>query len=268
MCHSHINFTKSVFCSSAYLDMDSNAVYLTMNTKISVILAISSFSSCDKICENEYGDLFWIDNPVVKYAVTDPEHSPRGKFSQTLEVDDHDYTLLIRNDLLSVDYHTENKNARAYYKEGFKSTDQIEFSKEIMEQLSRLYGYKDFFLTRTFGYQKRKAKIIKQTNTTCYHYRCNATVNNINCNMTPNTQLCKREVASRPNPSNWHSANGKNIFFRGQCVIQMPKVKGNMFNMWLGSAFREGLPIIKVLKSSVQLDWKINATTFPEGKKT
>ena len=268
LCHSHINFIKSVLCPSAYIDMDSNTVYLAMSTKISIILAISTFASCDKICENEDGDLFWIDNPVVNYTVTDPENSPMGKFIQKLEVDDHNYTLLIRNDLLSVKYNTTNKNARAYYKVNFKSTDEIEFSKEIMEQLSRLYGYKDFDLQRTLGYQKRKVKIINLKNTTCYHYRCNATVNNVNCNLTPNTTGCAKHDPISANPSYFVPANGENVYFLGQCVMQLANVRGNMFNIWLGTAFRKDLPIIKVLESSVKLDWKINANTFPKGKKT
>lgn len=247
--------------------MNSNALQLTMNTKLSLILiALSTFVSCDKFCENGDGDLFWIKDPVVKYTVTDPEVSPMGTFKQKLWVDDHNYTLQIK-----VPVKWGKNDIRIYYKEGFKSGDEINVDKTQMLDLIRIYGFKDLDLLRVFGYQKRKTKLgkNKKENISCYHYECDdAALTIVNCNLTANTPSCKNGAPITPNPNTFIPVDKKNIVFLDQCQIKMTRVRGNIFDKWLVSAFGKKLPKITVLEDAVKLDWKTDATKFPEGKIT
>ena len=45
----------------------------------------------------------------------------------------------------------------------------------------------------------------------------------------------------------------------------MTPVKGNVFSIWLSSAWKYNLPDIKVLENTVEFDWGEAATKFPEG---
>ena len=239
----------------------SNTVQLTMKTKISLILAFSTLVSCDEVCENGEGDLFWIDNPVISYTITDAEVSPIGSFEQELLVDDHNYTLQIKVPPPSSPY-------RAYYKEGFKSNDKIEINPKMMLQLIGLYAFKDFDLLRTFGYQPRKAYVGSNDDDTCYYYKCDASVNNVNCNLTSSTPSCELKWGISRYPNDFKRQDGRNWLFLGQCQMKMTTVKGNIFQIWLGLAFSKRRPIITVLKNAIELDWKMNATLFPKGNST
>ena len=255
-----ISTQKSLLCPSAlYLDMDSHTVHLKMKSKISLVIALCTFASCDEVCENEAGDLFWIDNPVINYHIT--AESPTGHFNQRLLVDDHNYTLQIK-------VPPSNSEYRTYYKEGFKSNDKIEVDQKKMLQLIGLYGFKDFDLFRTFGYQPRYKLHVTSSNEneTCYYYKCDKAVNNVNCNLTSSTPSCVLKWGITKYPNNFKPDNGLNWVFLGQCQIKMTTVRGNIFHIWLGLAFRQKRPIITVLKNAVELDWKMNATEFPKGK--
>ena len=244
--------------------MDSIALQSTMNTKILLILAYyvwPTFISCDEFCENRDGDLFWINNPVINYTVTDPEVSPIGTFKQNLLVDDHNYTLQIRAPPKGLG----KDDFRIYYKEGFKSGDEVNIDEKLMLELIKKYGFRDLDLLRILGYQARTKKSPENPFASCYHYECDASVTNADCSLTANTPSCDHRTAIANNPSYWASNDGKNIYFFGQCAMKLTPVTGNIFDIWLGSAFRNGLPIITVLEDAVKLDWKTDATKFPEG---
>ena len=53
--------------------------------------------------------------------------------------------------------------------------------------------------------------------------------------------------------------------FYDQCLMQLTPVTGNLFDIWLQSALREGLPDISVLENYVILDWGEASSLFPDG---
>ena len=240
--------------------MDSSAVQLTaMNIKISLILALSTFVSCDEFCENGDGDFFWINNPVINYTITDPEVSPMGTFKQKLWVDNHNYSLQLRVPATG----RGEDEFRIYYKEGIQSGEELEIEPTKMLNLVKKYGYKEFNFQRVLGYQRRTKRSPDNPDVSCFHYRCASTVTNKNCNLTANTPSC--EVITLVNPSNFTPADGRNIFFFDQCAMKLTPVTGNIFHIWINSAFSKGLPTITVLAKSVKLDWGEAASKFPEG---
>lgn len=258
MCH----IKKIPFCSlcpSEELDMDSIAVRLTMNTKTSLILALITFATFDEVCENGDGDLFYIVRPYVNYVVSDPKSSMLGSYVDHLKVDDHEYTLQI-----STPYKNGQEKIFLFYKKGYRNRDKIELNETRMLNLSREYGFKDLDFKREFGYQGRKNPDPVNPDRSCYHYECNATVNTENCNL--NTSSCTLTSARTLQPDKFiGEKDGIRSRFYGQCQMSMTSVTGNIFNIWLGSAFSNGLPIITVLVNSVKLDWGEAASKFPEG---
>ena len=126
---------------------------MSMKTKISfIILILSTFASCDEICENEEGDLIWINNPEVNYSVDidDPSISSVGRWNEHLEVDDHEYTYQI-----SVPYENGDPKIILFYKKSFKNGDQIDWNTALSSDLIGKYGFKDLDFKRILGYQER-----------------------------------------------------------------------------------------------------------------
>ena len=82
--------------------------------------------------------------------------------------------------------------------------------------------------------------------------------------MTTNTPSCEEGIPISRDPNNFIPADGRNVFFLNQCQIKMPPVSGNIFHIWISSAFRKGLPKITVQEDSVKLDWGEAASKFPK----
>ena len=60
---------------------------------IFIIIFSLAIINCDKICENENGDLIYLRLPVLNYIVKEPRDSPVGELKQSLDVDNNNYTL-------------------------------------------------------------------------------------------------------------------------------------------------------------------------------
>lgn len=228
---------------------------------ILILALVANFIFCDEICENADGDLFWIRNPVTYYNVPNPRSSPVGNWEQRLEVDDHKYTVQV-----SVPYKSGEIKNILYYKEGFKSEDKIELTQTVLLEIIGKYGFKDLDFRTSFGYQERTKKSPYNPTVSCYHYECDATVTNVNCNLTRDTRSCIATTASTSTPSYFIPVDGIKSIFYGQCQMEMSPVTGNIFNSWIGSAFSKGLPDIMVFEDSAILDWGEAAYKFPEGK--
>ena len=248
--------------------MDSCAEQLTMKTKVSLILALSTFISCDKFCENGEGDLIWIKNARVYYNVDDPQGSLVGSLDDYLEVDDHEYTYQI-----SPRYTTSDPKIILFYEKGFKNGDKIDWNTTMVSNLIRENGFKDINFVRQLGYPYRtKPPPVNNTlgldsNAPCYHYECDASVINENCNPTLNTPESKCEL--KKSHSDWNITDdfGIKSKFYGQCQMELSAVSGNIFNEWLGSAWTKTpkLPTIEVLVNTVNFNWGTAASEFPEG---
>ena len=223
-----------------------------------VLTLVANFIFGDEICENTDGDLFFISNPDVVVNISNPRSSPIGSLEQHLKVDDHQYTVQIR----------EQPNSawgELYYKEGFKSEDKIELNQTLLQDLVRRYGFKDFSLTRNFGFQERSKGSPAGPEVSCYYYQCDASVANEDCNLKANTPACKLSFGLARTPTNFKPVDETKARFFGQCIMQLTPVTGNLFDIWLQSALTEGLPDVTVLENYVILDWGEAASMFPEG---
>ena len=254
--------------------MDSCAVQLTMETKTLLILALSTFVSCDKVCENEEnGDLIVMKTNVVKFSSVDsPKDSLLGNLEQSLEVDDHDYTFQI-----AVPYANNGSKIYLYPKKSFKDGDMIDVNMTILSDLIGTYGFKDLDFARTLGYQARTRNVPSYSNVSCYYYECDDSVLNESCSPTlrlrehqTETDIyenCKYKIAMYTTPDSFYGENDKiKARFYGQCQMRLNKVTGNIFSTWLQSAWTSNLPTIEVLKNSVTFDWGTAASKFPQGK--
>ena len=141
----------------------------------------------------------------------------------------------------------------------------IDFFCKVDKQIRGSYGFKDLDLAIEFGYQERSKKSPDNNAVSCYHYECSAEVKTENCNLTLNTPSCYLAYARTSTPDDFISINGTKARFYGQCQMPMTPLTGNMFNIWLGSAFSNGLPDVTILEDSVKLDWGEAASKFPEG---
>ena len=134
----------------------------------------------DEICENTDGDLFFISNPI-------------GSFMQHLKVDDHEYTVQI-----TTPRGFGEESINLYFKEGFKSEDKIEINQQqFFLDLVGKYGFKDVELQRNIGFQKRIKGSPEDPEASCYYYQCDASVANVDCNLTPNTESCKLDYDNK-----------------------------------------------------------------------
>ena len=211
-----------------------------------VLALFVNFIFGDEICENTDGDLFFISNPI-------------GSFMQHLKVDDHEYTVQI-----TTPRGFGEESINLYFKERFKSKDKIEINQQqFLLDLVGKYGFKDVELQRNIGFQKRIKGSPEDPEASCYYYQCDASVANVDCNLTPNTESCKLDYAK--NANNITFEDGTKARFYGQCVMHLTSVTINLFDIWLQSALREGLPDITVLENYVTLDWGEAAPMFPEG---
>ena len=135
-----------------------------MRMRTALVLAlVTSFIFGDEICENTDGDLFFISNPDVVVNISNPRSSPFGNLEQHLKVDDHQYTVQIREPPSAW------KRGELYYKEGFNSEDKIEINQTLLQDLVRRYGFKDFSLTRNFGFQERSKGYPAGPEVSCYN---------------------------------------------------------------------------------------------------
>ena len=245
-----------------------------MKIKISTILALFSLTGCDKFCENAEGDLIWIKYPHVDYIIEHPKDSivEDDALVDHLEVDDHEYTYQISPTYLN----NETKSLQTlFYKKGYKNKDKIDFNKTVLLNLIGKYGFKDLDFNRYFGYKPRtKPPPLNQSNSerldanaTCYHYECDASVINEDCNPTLNTPESKCNLRRAIRDGDIPFFNGPARFY-GQCFTSLGKVTGNIFNIWLGSAWNKNnkLPDIEVLTNAVNFDWGKAASKFPAGK--
>ena len=223
-----------------------------------VLTLVANFIFGDEICENTDGDLFFISNPDVVVNISNPRSSPIGSLEQHLKVDDHQYTVQIR----------EQPNSawgELYYKEGFKREDKIEINQTLFHDLVRRYGFKDFYLDFSLGFQKRSKGSPVDPAASCYYYRCDASVANVDCNLKLNTPSCKLSFARTRTTNDFIPADGIKGRFYDQCLMLLTPVTGNLFDIWVQSALREGLPDISVLENYVILDWGEASSLFPDG---
>ena len=135
----------------------------------------------------------------------------------------------------------------------------------MLQDLVRRYGFKDFSLTRNFGFQERSKGSPAGPEVSCYYYQCDASVANEDCNLKPNTPACKLSFGLARTPTNFKPVDETKARFFGQCIMQLTPVTGNLFDIWLQSALTEGLPDVTVLENYVILDWGEAASMFPEG---
>ena len=223
-----------------------------------VLALVANFILGDEICENTDGDLFYLSNPDVMVTVSNPRNSPIGSLEQHLKVDDHEYTVQI-----TTETGPPSAWGELYYKEGFKREDKIEINQTLFHDLVRRYGFKDFYLDFSLGFQKRSKGSPVDPAASCYYYQCDASVANVDCNLKLNTPSCKLSSARTTN--NFIPADGIKGRFYDQCLMQLTPVTGNLFDIWLQSALREGLPDISVLENYVILDWGEASSLFPDG---
>ena len=254
--------------------MGSCAVKMMIKTKVSLILALSSLMNCDKFCENEEGDLIWIKYAHVDYKIDNPKGSlvDDDSLVDHLEVDDHEYTYQITPPYLTND---TKGDFILFYKNGYKNGDKIKFDKTILLNLIENSGFKDIKFLRRFGYQYRTKpppvnRLGLDSKALCYHYECQASVINENCNPTLNTPESKCTLTDKveKDPDIGY-LDGIPSKFAGQCIVSLDPVAGNIFSIWLGSAWNKNkkikLPTIEVLANTVNFNWGEAATKFPEG---
>ena len=241
---------------------------------IFIIIFSLAIINCDKICENENGDLIYLRLPVLNYIVKEPRDSPVGELKQSLDVDNNNYTLQ-----LSEDYKTGDvKDLQIlYFKENFKTQDIVELNKKKLTDLITKNGFKDIKIRRVLGFQARKkGDSLKIKNKTCYYYQCDPAIKHEVC--ISGTQL--RQILNNKSHEYYNNCtlasvsalpdymifnDGSISRFYGQCLMNMGEFVLNPFERWIFEAIKKNaLPLIQVEENSVKFDWGKGATTFPK----